>query len=283
MQPTEPSNTAKMAALARGLHRLRHDPPWVLDDPFAIPLIGPAWEDLFAAVNPMFPLPVQEAVIGYMTVRSRYAEDRLAAGKFAQYVILGAGLDSFAWRRPDMLKRLTVVEVDHPATQAWKQDRAAAIALPRSERHVFAAIDFETDTLRDGLDAVAFDWSVPTLFAWIGVAQYLTAEAIEATLRTIGDAGQGSEIVVSYLATRPSLNEIDATYLQVVTALASQSGEPLLTAWTPEEAAAAITGCGLEVVDHPDHEALADRYFARRADGVLPASIEGLITARVVG
>ena len=122
---------------------------------------------------------------------------------FTQYVILGAGLDSFAWRRPGALTRLTVYEIDHPATQAWKRQRAEVVALPRSDRHAFAPIDFETQTLGEGLQAARIDWAAPTLFAWLGVAPYLTADAITATLETIATAGPGSELVLTYATSGP--------------------------------------------------------------------------------
>jgi methyltransferase (TIGR00027 family) len=99
--------------------------------------------------------------------RSHHSERRVGDGTFTHYVILGAGLDSFAWGRPDALTRLTVYEIDHPTTQAWKQQRAEVVALPRSNRHAFAPLDFETQTLREGLQAAGFDLAAPTLFTWL--------------------------------------------------------------------------------------------------------------------
>ncbi|MGD0556246.1 MAG: class I SAM-dependent methyltransferase, partial [Streptosporangiaceae bacterium] len=96
--------------------------------------------------------------------RSRYAEDRLAAGAFTQYVILGAGLDSFAWRRPDLLGSLTVFEVDHPASQAWKAGRVRELGLPLSDSQVFVPADFEAGPVQDVLGAAGFDWARPAMF-----------------------------------------------------------------------------------------------------------------------
>jgi methyltransferase (TIGR00027 family) len=123
-----------------------------------------------AAVS-LFPGQVIREIIAAVCTRSRYAEDRLAAGAFAQYVILGAGLDSFAWRRPDLLRSLRVFEVDHPASQAWKLERVRDLALPLSDSQVFVPVDFEAEPLRDALRTAGFDWGQPALFSWTGVAE----------------------------------------------------------------------------------------------------------------
>jgi methyltransferase (TIGR00027 family) len=281
MQPTEPSRTAKMAALARGTHREIHRPPWVFDDPYAIPLIGPGWDELDAAISQVFREDVKDAAIAFVVARSRYTEEHLEAGEFTQYVILGAGLDSFAWRRPDALNRLTVYEVDHPATQAWKQQRAEVVALPHSERHVFVPIDFETQTLPDGLQAASFDWEAPTLFTWLGVVPYLTADAITATLETIVTAGPGSHVVLTYATAGPPTDDTSRRFIDLLSGLAAQSGEPILTFWSPDEAEQVMTSCKLDVVDHPDAATLVTRYFASREDGLRPQTVERLLTAAV--
>ena len=113
-------------------------------------------------------------------VRGRLAEDQLDAGAFTQYVILGAGLDSFAWRRPDLLRCLRVFEVDHPASQAWKRERVRDLALPLSDSQVFVAVDFEADPLPGALGAAGFDWARPAMFSWTGVAPYLTGSSTAA-------------------------------------------------------------------------------------------------------
>jgi methyltransferase (TIGR00027 family) len=282
MQPAEPSRTAKIAAIARGQHRLLHRRPWIFDDPFALPLAGPGWQELYAALSAIFRDPVREEAIAFVgCARPRYAEDRLAAGTFNQYVILGAGLDSFAWRRPDALSILRVFEVDHPATQAWKQERAALLALPTSDGHVFAPIDFERQTLQDGLDSSEFDWFAPTLFSWLGVTAYLTTHAVEATLRAVAETAAGSEIVLSYATTEEFRDEIGDEFIATMKQVAADSGEPLVTFLSPTDAEELVGRCGLEVVDHPDRTALHDRYFADRDDGLTPYTAERVMTAVV--
>ena len=191
-----PSRTAMLAAVARGLLRLEATQPWVLDDAFALVLVGPVWQELREGPVSLFPAEVVREVLAGICTRSRYAEDRLAAGAFAQYVILGAGLDSFAWRRPDLLRSLRVFEVDHPASQAWKLERVRDLALPLSDSQVFVPADFEAEPVQDALRTAGFDWGQPALFSWTGVAPYLTAQAIASTLRVVAGAAAGSELAV---------------------------------------------------------------------------------------
>ena len=185
MRAAEPSTTAKRTAVARGEHRLLDSAPWILDDPFALMLVGPEWRQIYDARAALHHGRVWRDARAWVVARSRYAEDRLEERPFTQYVILGAGLDSFSWRRPDLLHTLRVFEVDHPATQTWKRERIATLALPISDHHVFAPVDFETESVRDGLDAAGFDWSVPTMFSWLGVTAYLEVHAIETMLRNV--------------------------------------------------------------------------------------------------
>ena len=198
MMEAGPSIAAIGVAVRRGLHRLEDPPPWILDDSFALVLVGPQWRDVAASIAAQYPERLVRLMRASLVVRSRYAEQRLTQGRFTQYVMLGAGLDSFAWRRPDLLGELRVFEVDHPASQAWKRQRVVELGLPTSENHIFAAVDFEVQSLRDGLDAVGFDCTQPTMFSWLGVTMYLTIDAVEATLRTIAACRSGSEGVFEY-------------------------------------------------------------------------------------
>jgi len=270
-----------LAAVARGLHRLEAPPPWVLDDTFALMLVGPAWRELRTGPISLFPAEVVREVLAGVCTRSRYAEDRLAAGPFSQYVILGAGLDSFAWRRPDLLGSLRVFEVDHPASQAWKLERVSGLALPLGDAQVFVPADFETGSLHDALRSAGFDWDQRTLFSWTGVAPYLTAPAIASTLRTIAGAAAGSEVVLSYRAEEPVLDAAGREFIRIFAPLAASLGDPIQPGWPVTEIEQLISRSGLEVVDHPARADLQTRYFAGRADGLRPFTAESLLTARV--
>ncbi|WP_040805489.1 class I SAM-dependent methyltransferase [Nocardia concava] len=276
------SRTAMFAAVSRGLYRLETAGPWVLDDVLALVFVGPVWQELRERFDPLFPDPIRREARAAVCTRSRYAEDRLVAGGFTQYVILGAGLDSFAWRRPDLLGALTVFEVDHPASQAWKLERVGELGLPLSGSQVFVPVDFEVGSVRDALGPAGFDWARPTLFCWTGVAPYLTAPAIESTLRTIAGAAPGSEVVFSYLAEDAALDDAGIEYARIYTPIAAAVGEPLQPGWSVSEIERLISRCGLKVVDHPTRADLEQRYFAGRTDGLRPYTFETLVTARVI-
>src|SRR6201999_1145885 len=222
-----PSRTAMFAAVSRGLFRLETASPWVLDDVLALVLVGPVWQQMRDQFDPLFPGPVRREARAAVCTRGRYAEDRLAAGAFTQYVILGAGLDSFAWRRPDLLGSLTGFEVGHPGSQAWKLERARELGLPLSDSQVFVPADFEAGPAQGALGAAGFDWARPAMFCWTGVAPYLTAPAIESTLRMIAAAAPGSEVVFSYLAENCALDDAGTEYARIYGPIAASVGEPL--------------------------------------------------------
>jgi methyltransferase (TIGR00027 family) len=283
MEPGAPSQTAMMAATARGLHRLEAPPPWVFDDVFALVLVGPTWRDVRAELVEFLTEPLLRVTSAMTVCRSRYTEDRLAAGAFEQYVLLGAGLDTFAWRRPDALAAgLRVFEVDHPDSQRWKLGRVEALGLPVSDRHVFVPVDFEIETLTVGLDRAGFDWSKPAFFSWLGVMPYLTVEANEAALRAMAKCAPRSEIVMTYGIAEPLMDDFGRQCYSRFGTLAASKGEPFQVLFTPEEAEALVRRCGLEVADHPCGDAL-HRYFAGRPDGLSPYVFEQALTATVPG
>jgi methyltransferase (TIGR00027 family) len=267
------------AAVRRGQHRLEDPPPWVLDDPFALVLVGPSWRDI--ADTSGLSERVLRQVRASVAVRSRYAEDRLTQGSFMQYVMLGAGLDSFAWRRPDLLGEMRVFEVDHPASQAWKRQRVVELGLPTSESHVFAAVDFEVQSLREGLDAAGFDWTQPTMFSWLAVTMYLTIGAIEATLRTIAACRSSSEVVFEYALPEEFVDDIGREFAASFRPFAASVGEPFQLRWSPTEAEQVVARHGLHVADHPSCDELVSRYFADRTDGLRPWTVSRLLAATV--
>jgi methyltransferase (TIGR00027 family) len=190
----EPSRTAVLTAAARALHR-DEPAPWVLDDPLAAGLAGPDGTVMMARLRAELPAPGLLAFVRWVCVRSRFAEDtaeEAASRGIGQYVILGAGLDSFACRRGGQRARLRIFEVDHPATQAWKRQRLAALGLPSPPDLAFVPADLERQPLRDALAAAGFDASAPAVFSWLGVTMYLRPEAIRATLATVADCAAGT-------------------------------------------------------------------------------------------
>jgi methyltransferase (TIGR00027 family) len=195
-----PSRTAVLTAVARVLQRTEPR-PWVMDDHLALGLAGPEGQALLARLRAEVPRTHLLAFSRWICVRARYAEDvveQAAGGGLGQYVILGAGLDSFAYRRADLLDRLRVFEVDHPATQEWKRRRLTAIGVALPAGLVFAPVDFERQTLREGLERAGFDFGLPAIFSWIGVTMYLTLDAIHGTLVTVARCAAGSRLVLTY-------------------------------------------------------------------------------------
>jgi methyltransferase (TIGR00027 family) len=269
------------AAIARGGHRLEDARPWILDDPFALMLVGPMWEQIDVQLRAVFPDRIARRSRAGVALRARYAEDRLWQREFDQYVLLGAGLDSFVWRYPDLAGSLRVFEVDHPATQAWKRQRAGELGLPNFDGLVYAPTDFETTALKQSLDDAGFDWNRPTLFSWMAVTPYLTVDAIAATLHAIGaNASSGSEVVLSYALPEALLDDDDREFLALIAPLAASSGEPIQTSFTRDDIEAVIARCALKTADHPDRDELIHRYFSHRADGLEPYG-ECFITAYV--
>jgi methyltransferase (TIGR00027 family) len=279
MKDSEPSRSAMSAAVARGIHRLWDDPPWVLDDPFALPLVGNDWREL-AQQSVALARPPHVARAGVL-LRSRYPEDVLARGSYAQYVILAAGLDSFAWREPGFLHTGRVFEVDHPATQRWKRSRATTLGLPASARHAYVPVDFAHDALDRCLTAAGLDWSATTLFSWVGATMYLERAAIADTLRAVARCARGSGIVLSYNPPRALLDEVQLRFLGEVAQLVAGMGEPLRATFTPDEIHRLASDAGLEVVEEPSAADLTTRYLAGRRDGMLPILIERLLWLRV--
>src|SRR5579863_589048 len=196
MQSEKPSRTAWAAAAHRAAHQLL-ERGRIFADPLALRILG---EDAPSIARWAQEHPWGRRMRIFIAARTRFAEDALAAavaGGVRQVVVLGAGLDTFAYRSP-FGGRIRIFEVDHPATQAWKRRRlaAAAIALPASL--IFAPIDFESETLAAGLTAAGFDPEQPTFFTWLGVVPYLTAEAVRSTLAFIASLPNGAHVVFDY-------------------------------------------------------------------------------------
>jgi methyltransferase (TIGR00027 family) len=275
----EPSRTAIFAAIARGSLRLDFAPPWVFDDPFAPDLVGSAWSETKELLVSTLGVEVFREASAFVGMRSRLTEDRLGQGPFDQYVILGAGLDSFVWRRPDLVGSLKVFEVDHPATQAWKRERTTELALPVSDAHFFVPVDFEVESLDQALDAAGFDWTKPSMFSWLGVTPYLSPDAIEATLRLIGGAARGTEVVFDYKADASILDDNGRKFLEVFSRLAAQAGEPIQDGWTAADIEELIVRCGLQVADHPSRDETRQRYFANRTDALVPYTAQSVVAA----
>lgn len=278
MKPREPSRTALGAALHRAAHQLLDAPP-LFADPLALRIVGPEAESELRAGAGRHAEASSAPLRALIAARSRFTEDGFAAARergVHQYVVLGAGLDTFAYRQaPD--RHLAVYEVDHPATQAWKREQLRSGAIEAGAHVRYAPVDFETETLADGLARAGFDAGQPAYFAWLGVVPYLTDTAVMATLRFVADLPRESTIVFDY-AEPPDGNAGGISDLaQRVAAL----GEPFRSFYTPDALARELSRVGFSQVEDLDAAAINARYFRQRSDGLGVRGRAHLLRARV--
>ena len=205
----------------------------------------------------------------FMAVRSRYTEDHLAAAVaegVSQYVVLGAGLDTFAYRNPFAMLR--VFEVDFPATQEWKRTmlRKAEIALP--DALIFVPMDLEHKTLAEGLSEAGFTAELPAFFSWLGVVPYLTLDAFRATLRTIAQLPGRTALSFDYALSPETLTAVGRTAFDRLAGRVAAAGEPLQLFFTPETLEEELGRAGFKRVEQQDSDQLNELYFKDRADGL---------------
>jgi methyltransferase (TIGR00027 family) len=206
-----------------------------------------------------------------MVVRSRYAEDCLADAVrrgARQYLILGAGLDTFAYPRPPWAGVFRVFEVDHPSTQSLKRARLDTVGIARPRNLVFVPIDFETDSLAEVLRASGFDWAAPTFCSWLGVTMYLTDAAIDETLTMLRGLPPGSEIVLSFNLPPEAVPAADAERVRGLIAAMAATDEPWLSLYQPEKMIAKLRGLGYSDAIHFSPDAANERYCKDRRDGL---------------
>src|SRR5262245_17264324 len=271
MEAQRASDTAAFTAMLRAAHQLIDDEPKIVDDPIVVALVddvarGQIAERPAALRSPALVIP-RAAVL----LRSRYAEDLLAdavALGVGQFVILGAGLDTFAFRQPAFARRLQIYEVDHPATQVWKRERLSTAGVAAPDNLRWAPIDFEQQTLAAGLQDAGFDASRPAFFSWLGVTQYLTLPAIDATLRVVAALPSPSTIVLSFMLPHIDLPAQEAAVARAVADDAARTGEPWLTRISPQDLAVRLTQLGFRKVTRRVPEGPDSRYFPGRPAGL---------------
>jgi len=264
MKTGQASRTALGVAVRRAAHQLMDHPP-VMDDPIAVRLIGDHYpRHMERAMH-----TVARDFRCSMAVRSRLAEDHLAeavAEGVTQYVVLGAGLDTFALRNP--FPSLRVFEVDLPATQKWKRQMLKRAELVEPETMRFVPLDFEHQTLAAGLAEAGFDATQPAFFSWLGVVPYLTLEGFRATLETVAQMPTGSGITFDYAIPRAMLDAAGQTAFDRLAERVAAAGEPLRLFFSPEEVEAELRRAGFQHSEQLDFNDLNQRYFRDRADGL---------------
>ncbi len=284
MEKKRPSSTAEGAAIMRALHQTLDDEPKVLVDPIAPRLVDPDLYKTTRAILEQMPLSLAARFAAMFVLRSRYAEDCLAESfniGVRQYAILGAGLDTFAYRQQPWAERLKVFEVDYPPTQESKRERlqAAGISIPGNVK--LAAVDFEKVSLRGGLSGVGFDFTTPTVFSLLGVSQYLSKDTLDATLKFVLSMPATSEIIFSFVLPQDDLPAEEVALAAMGAAGAAANGEPWLTRFHPGQLEAKLKAMRFSEVSHLSPEEANQRYFRSRRDGLETLVMEQLIRATV--
>lgn len=275
-----PDNTAVRTALWRALHVEQDPAPHVFEDRVGLRLAAPeeGWRDR-PDMSP-FTRPFRASILA----RARFVEDRLAQEiqrGVSQYVLLGAGLDTFAQRKPEVAAGLQVFEIDQPATQIWKKQRLVELGygIPSFLHHV--PVDFEAgEAWGERLRASGFDPARPALVTSLGVSMYLTREAILSSLRQVATFAPGSSFVLSFLLPLDRLAPEVRPGVERAAAGAAANGTPWLSFFLPDDLLALAREAGFRTVEHVAATTLAERYFADRTDGLRPpANSEELLVA----
>jgi methyltransferase (TIGR00027 family) len=278
-QTGAPDSTAVRVALWRALHAQADPPPHVLEDEIGLRLAAP--EDDWRR-RPDMDLDGTSGFRAAIVARARFIEDLVADQAdhgVAQYVILGAGLDTFAQRRPELAAGLRVFEVDQPGPQAWKRQRLIELGYGIPGWLRLVPVDFEAGSWPERLAEAGFDPGRPAVVVSTGVSMYLTRDATTTTLRQLAGLAPGSTVVMTFLLPAELLAESDRSRLQASRQGAQASGTPFISFYTPADMLALARQAGFTDARHVPGSLLADRYFAGRPDGLRPSAGEDLLVA----
>jgi methyltransferase (TIGR00027 family) len=282
MEQSQRSRTVELPAIMRALHQTIDDDPKILIDPVALRLIDA--DDYRRWLAPMLDHPFAKQWRAGFALRARYAEDCLAEGVQGgarQYVVLGAGLDTFAYRQPRWGSSIRIYEVDHPITQQWKRGRLSAADIAVPSNLTFVPIDFERTAIPEALRAPDFAFGAPTVCSWMGVTQYLTRDALDVTFRFVLSLPLTSEVVFSFILPQEAVSGVEAEAIAIAAQRASEVGEPWLTRLRGDELAVRLRSMGFSRTIHLTPEDARERYFGNRRDGLKERRGEQLMRAIV--
>jgi methyltransferase (TIGR00027 family) len=266
MRAGQPSQTARGAAAYRAIHQ-RFEGGAIFKDPFAVRILD---EETRAALNEIAADPAQRQMRLFITARSRFAEDALSASVargVRQVVVLGAGLDTFSLRNPFADRGVRVFEVDHPATQAWKRERLAEAGLALPSSSTFAPVDFERQSLAEGLTTAGFERDRPAFFQWLGVVPYLTYEAISSTLDFIAGI-PASAVAFDYTEPFQNHSPERRASLMATAERAAARGEPWLSFFDPGELFALLRAKGFSAIEDLGFAEMVNRFSPTLGEGL---------------
>lgn len=269
MHDFQPSRTALRVAVRRAAHQLA-DRPIVFADPLAIPILGPGAETWIQEEVGRKDHPAGRALRAFLAARGRYAEEQLALAVQAgarQYVVLGAGLDTFACRNPHASAGLRVFEVDHPATQLWKHNLLHDAGITPPLQAVFVPVDFERQSLAGELLSAGFEQGAPAFFACLGVVPYLTEPAFRSTLEFVAAHPGPCGIVFDYAVAHSRLGLLERLALDALSRRVAAAGEPFQLFLEPDALARQLRLLGFTRVEDLGRDELNSLYFHGRHDG----------------
>ncbi len=274
-----PDSTAVRVALWRALHVEADPPPHVLEDVIGLQLAAPeeGWRSR-PDMNPEWTKRFRAAIVGRARFIEDLVEEEVRRG-VGQYVILGAGLDTFAQRRPELAAQLRVFEVDRPGPQEWKRRRLIDLGFGIAEWLRFVPVDFETMSWWARLLEAGFNREKPAVVASTGVSMYLTKEAIAATLRQIASLASGLTFAMTFILPIGMVDPEERPGFEMAIRGAEASGTPFISFFAPDEMLTLARECGFREARHVNAADLTQRYFAGRTDGLRPGS-EELLVAR---
>ena len=267
----------------RAVHQTSDGEPKILADPIVAKLINLAELDA-NWLAPILGHPFARQWRAGFVIRSRYAEDCLADGAargLRQYLVLGAGLDTFSYRQPAWAKTINIFEVDYPTTQQFKRAQLAKSGIVPPDNVTFVPVDFETTKLSQALGATEFRSDKTTFCSWLGVTQYLTNDAIAATLTFVLTLPRNSEIVLSFILPQDELSGIEADAVATAAAKSAEVGEPWLSRFYPADLVSQLQRLGFTEVVHFAPEHAHERYLKNRQDGLVSRRGEQLMRAIV--
>ena len=277
------SRTAIGVAGLRAAHQLVDAEPRILDDPVILKLLGIETLDTIREDRERYRTPGSLALRSHIVLRSRYAEDRLAhavARGVTQYVILGAGLDTFAYRQPGWARGVRIVEVDRAPMQREKKERLSLSRVFVPGNVSYGSIDFETEKLMDTLAKYGVDVGQPTFFSWLGVTMYLTEKTVFDVLTDVARFPKESEIVFTF-APSPTSDSAADEALQRLAELAASVGEPWRTYFNSDELPQRLREIGFSNVELIDPSDAAARYYVARTDDLPPPRRRSIVSAVV--
>lgn len=274
-QKKDTSKTAVLVATIRAVHLRWHARPHVFEDTYALQMLTPFWHAV--AKYRLLKWLVGDVILGVyrpvypaVVLRSRYTEDQLEQAiesGTSQYVILGAGHDTFALRRQDLADKVRVFEIDHPATQEVKRQRVLKAIGSIPSNLTFVPVNFEIDKMDEELAKAGFDSQKPAFYSWLGVTYYLTPEAIRDTLDRVAEiSAPGSRLVFDFKVAKHIISDEWRTLCEKMEGFVARRGEPMLTDFTPQSLSDLMTRHGYTEVEMIPPEEQRKRYLGDRTD-----------------